>query len=255
MSAPNGSAGAQPLTMNQGFALLFEQESARQLLAHGVHVLAGADYSGTVLDPVLTVWSIGVEKLLKVAVGLGMVGDDHAWPDMKKLYSHNLVKLDADLRVRVHRWLDTQQEVESVAGLVRRVDDDPVWPVLLDCLHLYANEGRFHRLDELAQARADRQDPKGLWGTVETAVLEADTEFADRFYATITNGPIDDHRAAARELHGFIAGSMVGWWFMVTRAARFGALGETGRQFGADSEPANALPEVHFDDETGQLLR
>ena len=89
----------------------------------------------------------------------------------------------------------------------------------------------------------------------ETAVLEADTEFADRFYATITNGPIDDHRAAARELHGFIAGSMVGWWFMVTRAARFGALGETGRQFGADSEPANALPEVHFDDETGQLLR
>ncbi|CAL8967715.1 hypothetical protein CELL_00068 [Cellulomonas sp. T2.31MG-18] len=54
--------------MNQGFALVFEQESARQLLAHGVHVLADSDYSGTVLDPVLTVWSIGVEKLLKVSV-------------------------------------------------------------------------------------------------------------------------------------------------------------------------------------------
>jgi hypothetical protein len=40
-------------------------------LAMGVHTLRPAKFTQPLLDPILTVWSIGAEKLLKLPSGTG----------------------------------------------------------------------------------------------------------------------------------------------------------------------------------------
>lgn len=58
------------LDRQQGFALISEMTSTRNLLAYGIRVIRTGAFIETTRDPILTMLSIGVEKLYKLTLGL-----------------------------------------------------------------------------------------------------------------------------------------------------------------------------------------
>lgn len=234
------------LTQQQGFALLFEQESARQLLAHGVHTLQEALYFSRDKDAVLTTLSIGVEKMLKVALGLRALDDAGAWPtknEMRESWGHKIDAMDAELRNYLRTW--TTLEGKSYVGtLVAAVDDDPVWPLLSRTLDAYGRSGRFYYLDTLGSQPQEWESPSNMWDEAERACIEHHADLRAREREVVGTGPIDAFNEYLRVVHGRLADSVVGWWHMIVRAGMHGAFGPRGKAFGFDSEPRNALPPV-----------
>lgn len=66
------------LDRQQGFALLSEITSTRNLLADGIRVIRTGAFIDTTRDPILTMLSIGVEKLYKLTLGLIVLDRDHS---------------------------------------------------------------------------------------------------------------------------------------------------------------------------------
>lgn len=54
--------------------------STRNLLAYGIRVIRTGAFIDTTRDPILTMLSIGVEKLYKLTLGLIALDCDHKWP-------------------------------------------------------------------------------------------------------------------------------------------------------------------------------
>ncbi|MFD6133971.1 hypothetical protein [Isoptericola sp. NPDC060257] len=235
-----------PLTQQQGFALLFEQESARQLLAHGVHTLQGALYFSKVRDAVLTTLSIGVEKMLKVALGLRALDNAGTWPtkdEMRESWGHKIDAMDAELRSYLRTWA-AAEGTNYVGTLIAAVDDDPVWPILARTLDAYGRSGRFYYLDTLGSQPQEWESPSSMWDEAERACIEHHPDLRAGEREVVGTGPIDAFDAYLRDVHVRLADSVVGWWHMVVRAGMHGALGPLGKAFGSDSGPGNALPPV-----------
>lgn len=85
------------LDRQQGFALLAEMTSTRNLLAYGIRVVRTGAFIDTTRDPILTMLSIGVEKLYKLALGLIALDRDHRWPTKSEMQKqgHKLVPMHA----------------------------------------------------------------------------------------------------------------------------------------------------------------
>ena len=58
------------LSVLQGLNFLQESDSAKHLLAYGIRALRTAAFIETTRDPIMTMLSIGVEKMLKIGLGL-----------------------------------------------------------------------------------------------------------------------------------------------------------------------------------------
>ena len=83
------------LDRQQGFALIAEMTSTRNLLAYGIRVIRTGAFIETTRDPILTMLSIGVEKLYKLTLGLIALDCDHKWPNAAamKAWGHKLVSM------------------------------------------------------------------------------------------------------------------------------------------------------------------
>lgn len=124
------------LDRQRGFALIAETTSTRNLLAYGIRVIRTGAFIDTTRDPILTMLSIGVEKLYKLTLGLVALDRDHRWPtklEMQK-QGHKLVPMHAavmnELRVR------TADKSQYVRGLVAEVDNDPVVLPIIETLDM-----------------------------------------------------------------------------------------------------------------------
>lgn len=227
------------LTRAQGLALIFEMDSARQLLAFGESTLRNTRYVDPVRDAVLTTTSIGVEKLLKVALGLAQVAAGGGWPSkatMKNDFGHESKEMDARLREHLDGWSATRPRPSSVHGLVDAVKADMIWPRLLDVLDAYGRSGRFYYLNALAESPEGWESPMGLWDATEQAAIGQHPHIR-----AALSGPTAELDRFQVALHHAVADSLLGWWTMVAGVARHGALGERGKQFGLQAHPDSAL--------------
>lgn len=77
----------------KGFALSAEMTSTRNRIAYGLRVVRTGFFVETTRDPILTMLSIGVEKLDKLTLGPVAPDRDHKWPHTAetKVWGHRLV--------------------------------------------------------------------------------------------------------------------------------------------------------------------
>lgn len=128
------------LDRQQGFALLAEMTSTRNLLAYGIRVIRTGTFIDTTRDPILTMLSIGVEKLYKLTLGLIALDRDQRWPTKTEMQKqgHKLVPMHAtvmnELRAR------TANKSEYVRGLLAEVDNDPVVVPIIEALDMYGSD-------------------------------------------------------------------------------------------------------------------
>ena len=140
------------LDRQQGFALLAEMTSTRNLLAYGIRAIRTGAFIDTTRDPILTMLSIGMEKLYKLTLGLIVLERDHKWPTKSEMqkHGHNL----NPMHTVVMNELRARAAVKSqyVRELVAEVDNDPVVAPIIEALDLYGRMGRFYYLDHLGDA-------------------------------------------------------------------------------------------------------
>ena len=228
------------LSRTQGFALIAEMDSARNLLAYGTRVIRTAQFIETTRDPILTMLSIGVEKLLKMALGLTILNETGSWPSrtvMQNEFRHGSQRMDGALRAKLRLGIGGRDGTPYITGILQAVEDDPIWPAMLATLDMYGRSGRFYNLDLLGEARQSTESPTAFWNDLEQAVLASDPELRAQMNAAMNGGSNDDWEAFYSAVNNAIADSVYRWWEMIAILGRHGVLGETGTTFGWEVHP------------------
>lgn len=215
------------LNREQAFDFINEMTSARNLLAYGIKSLRDAPFIETTLDPILSLLSIGVEKHLKLILGVIGIDDTGGWPPFNAMKGHDIVAMYDRVMIAIRaRTIDKSQFVQDqVAG----VDADPVVPALMAVLDRYAREGRFYNLDRLAERTQKDDPPWSYWSKVELIAL---TDPAVQGRHTVAMADISN-QDAWNEFHaalqGRVADALERFWTMVCWVGKNHALGTTGR--------------------------
>lgn len=230
-----------PLTTAQKHALLLEARAARQLLAHGCHLLSSSHAVDEKFDALTTTWSIGVEKTLKLTLGLAALSRGEKWPCGKPL-GHGIVDMNRQLFRHLDNWQQNTSLSPWLAGRLAELQDDPVWPAILVLLDTYARSGRFAYLDRLAEVSEPPKEPRPLWDDVEIAALTVRPELKRLLESSDPRPSIEEINTGLLEMNRLITRSLTSWWFTVTRVGLFDAYGAQARQFTPELEPDMALP-------------
>lgn len=168
------AAGYDGWPLQRKMALISEVGSAAALLSYGETMLRTTRGTfGEMKDPVLTTLSIGLEKLLKLTIGLITLTDTEEWPTktvMQNKFRHDIAgmhqRVIADLRQR-------SDSRPYVLQLLDTATADPVLDPMIALLSDYGRSGRFYYLDHLADGSAqDRPDPVQLWQEAEDALRD-----------------------------------------------------------------------------------
>ncbi|WP_026041039.1 hypothetical protein [Arthrobacter sp. TB 23] len=225
------------LDQQRAFALIAEITSTRNLLAYGVRVVRTGAFIDTTRDPILTMLSIGVEKLYKLTLGLAALDRDRSWPTkaQMKVKGHNLADMHEAVIAELH--VRTADKSDYVRGLLDEVQGDPVIPPLIAALDMYGRMGRFYHLDLLGDDAQQWESPDGYWQEIETAAL-IEPELAATYAAAIAE--VSNNQAWDRfytSLNERIALAIERLWIMIAVSGRNHALGETGGAFGFEVHP------------------
>lgn len=225
------------LTQDQSFAFLAEVTSTRNLLAYGTRVVRGAPFVDTTQDPILTMLSIGLEKLYKLTLGLIALDDSGLWPSSKEMraHGHNIT--------RMHNLVFTEIGKRAVTGtpyvrsLLERTHADPVVRPLISALDMYGRSGRFYHLDLLGEAQQPQESPFHYWQEVESAAA-GDRIIREALSAAVeetVNGELWEKVRLMTNQR--IAASIEGLWEAIAVCGRNHALGEVGAHFGFEVHP------------------
>ena len=150
------------LSALQGMHLIQESDSAKHLLAYGLGALSTAEFIETTRNPIMTMLSIGVEKMLTLGLGLQHVGDNRVCLPARVLQTdlrHDLIKMEALLRQAIRDNVDRATHRYNVDQALAAV---VVWPPLLSALNRYGQEGRFYYLDARAENPQREEDLRRL---------------------------------------------------------------------------------------------
>jgi len=207
------------LDRQQGFALLAEMTSTRNLLAYGIRVVRTGAFIDTTRDPILTMLSIGVEKLYKLTLGLIALDRDHTWPTKSEMQEqgHKLVPMHAAVMNELQ--LGTATKSQYVRELLAEVDNDPVVAPIIEALDMYGRMGRFYYLDELGVA-PQPVSPDDAWQNIEQAAL-ADPAVAMLYQQAMEDiGDNDAWDKFIRALHARIATAVERIWVAIAVCGR-----------------------------------
>lgn len=224
------------LDQRQGFALLSEITSTRNLLAYGVRAIRTSEFIETTRDPILTMLSIGVEKLYKLSLGLFTLKDKHQWPSKAEMKAHGHRLADMHDVVMHELHVRTAEKSEYIQDLVRSLANDPVLLPTIQTLDVYGRRGRFYNLDQLGN---DPQpvNPELAWSEIEKAAL-LDPEVAR--LRKVSLDALGDQAAldsAVAALHERIALSVEQLWVTLAMCGMNHVLEESGRTFGSEVHP------------------
>jgi hypothetical protein len=223
------------LSQLQAMNLIQESDSAKHLLAYGTRALRTAAFIDTTRDPIMTMLSIGVEKLLKLGLGLMHVEDNRVWLPARVLkndYRHDLIKMESLLREAIRDKLDRATHRHFVDQALAAVDADSVWPPLVAALNRYGQEGRFYYLDALAENPQREESPQTFWDAAERVALEHEPQLNGLFERMLNDFSLSDE--FNRNLNNRMADSLQRFWDLVTMAAVQGVLGDRGKAWGHD---------------------
>jgi hypothetical protein len=191
----------------------------------------------------LTTLSIGVEKFLKLAIGLSELQDEKPWPSkhrMQKEFGHGIAFMDALVRSKIRLRMTEQEWGGYVEGHLSKVENDPVLPFLLRALDSYGRSGRFYNLDTLAEDKSPFDSPVGEWDKLQNVVIQHDGAVLNQFTRAVDTNAVEDMEMFRALLYHHIASSIQGWWQLMVVLARHRAFGEYGVQFGLAGDPAMA---------------
>ncbi len=218
--------------MRQGFALLQEAESVRNLMRDSIHAIRGMRFVSTEGDTVFSLGSIGTEKAMKILLGCRAVEDDGAWPTKGELqrWGHDVEDLSTRVRAAIEMGIGRISSRDYSARLAEQIEQSTVIPLLFAAFARYGKSGRFHHLNILATDEpGDLDQPSEYWERLELHVRETLPEFREIPYGD--NAALDDYEM---RLRGVIAEELDAWWFCVHRLAVQGCFGELGKKVGSE---------------------
>jgi hypothetical protein len=219
-------------------ALLRESESARNLLGYGVKAIREGAFIETTRDPILTMLSIGMEKLHKLFLGAVAFESEGKWPSkaVMKARGHGLVEMhDALVGEFASR---AARSTPYVKGLVAGVQNDAVVKSLLEALDVYGRMGRFYYLDLLGDAPQEWIGPNEAWTAIETAALSDPVlaRLREDVFAKPSDSALWDSLLQA--LNERIAVTVELIWVMVTDSGKNHLAGRAGEVLGFEADPA-----------------
>lgn len=213
-----------------------EMTSTRNLLSYGVRAVRTGAFIDTTRDPILTLLSIGVEKLFKLTLGLIALDRDHEWPTkaQMKMQGHNLLAMHESVISELRARSTTQ--TEFVRGLLAEVEGDDVLQPIITALDVYGRAGRFYNLDELG-GQSQLVSPANAWDEVDQAARSdphVNALFQQAMRDTGDSAAWDQLTNALQER---IAASIERLWKAIAVSGRNYVLGETGTVFGFEVHP------------------
>lgn len=223
------------LSVLQSLNFLQESDSAKHLLAYGIRALRTAAFIETTRDPIMTMLSIGVEKMLKIGLGLGYLATNRVWLPLAVLkndYRHNLVKMEALLRDAIRDNVGRATHRYYIDQALAAVESDPVWMPLVAALNRYGQEGRFYYLDALAENPQREESPQVFWDAAERVALENEPELNDLFRKMVDDFSLSEEFYS--KLNSRMADSLQRYWDLVAMAGVQGVLGDRGKGWGHD---------------------
>ncbi len=221
------------LSLQQGIALIQETTAARNLLAYGTRALRQAAFLDTTRDPVMTMLSIGVEKTMKMTLGLAHVAEHGEWPPRKMFkdhWRHDIAVMNAEILQTIEERLTLATNRGVVPPLLEKVRSNAAWGPIVAALHRYGAQGRFYYLDALAESPQTDDDPGAYWDAAERALLDSNPEFRTAFYAAASDPTEWDRRST--ELNERMADAITDWWDLIAAAGIQRMLGERGAGWG-----------------------
>lgn len=247
--ASSPSKGLRPglhpaLSTRQGFALLEEAGSVRNLLRDSVEAIRSLRFVSRHGDGVFTLGSLGVEKAMKVMLGCNEVEAAGSWPSKKTLkddWGHDIQRLSQLLDTAIERGLARSTHTGYAETLATQINRSTALPLLFATFARYGKSGRFHHLDILATNEPGSDDPPSeYWERVEFHVRTTEPEFAEVPYGD--SEALDDYEA---RLRGRIADELETWWFCVHRLGVQGCFGDLGKKVGWEFwEPGRPEPPI-----------
>jgi hypothetical protein len=226
------------LEFNLEVALLGECVSTRNLLSYGVKVMREGAFLETTQDPILTMLTIGLEKLHKLALGSLELDRSDAWPDKAtmKRYGHGILAMHEALMDELKQRAEGKSTFAK--GLLDAVEADQVVPPMLDALDAYGRAGRFYYLDILARAPQDWVGPAVAWTEVELAARQDPTiaELEVRAFENIGDNSAFD--ALLKAINERIATSVETVWDAIVGCGKNHLMGRAGDIIGHEADPA-----------------
>lgn len=225
--------------------LLPEVTSARRALASADRLLRQEGVLERDLDAVLATYSIGVERLMKLALGAAAVASGEGWPpnmgSTRQGWGHALDEMDDRLRTTLRRAItEGEWEYKRLLGTwICTLDNDPVWSAAIRALRNYADAGRYHHLDQIRGGEVRSRSSHDMWDAVERAAIASDGGLAAHYQRTLEGADFDPFEAALRAA---AADSIKRWVSIVCLFGFHGVLGADWRVMGADALPDDALP-------------
>lgn len=143
------------LTPKQELAFLREIEGTRNLLAYGLRTIREGAFIETTREPIFTMLSIGVEKLLKLALGCSQLSTTSSWPSKgwMKSQGHGSAEMRASL-LGVLDGLEVPIS-EFVSNLRDQCEGSALQGEIVRVLDTYGRWGRFYYLDRLGGVDQD----------------------------------------------------------------------------------------------------
>lgn len=178
-------------------------------------------------DPVFACLSLGMEKVLKLSVGLDAVHRSGAWPPrqtMRETYGHRIGKLDQVARKVIRDHLHEAAAPPYVQEALDACDSDQLASKLVEAMARYATDGRFHNLDHLAGGSPGEGTPLNLWMEIQHVVLSSPAAMAE--LTAELEGPFRWPRTVVNAVDR----SVRGWLEMYRRAWVHGLFGQAGRE-------------------------
>lgn len=233
-------------TSQQWFSgLLPEVTSARSVLASADRLLRQEGPLERDLDAVLATYSIGVERLMKLALGTASVSAGEGWPERmgstRLGWGHALDEMDERLRTTFREAIASGawEYKRLLQTWICTIDNDPVWAAAVRALRNYADAGRYHHLDQLTSREVNSRSSRAMWEEAERAAIDNDDSLRAQEARVLAGEPFDPFE---RRLRSAIADSVKRWMSIVCLFGFHGVLGEDWRRIGADALPDDALP-------------
>lgn len=224
--------------------ILPEIYAAQSALATGDRLLRADVPLERDLSGILAVYSIGVERLLKLALGMCEIALGHPWPTMNSTrngWGHAIASMDERLREKLRALIDSGEfeHADMLRSWLCTLEHDLIWHAVVVTLEAYADKGRYHHLDTVAGGTVASPNPTQLWDDVEKAAIAMRPALAAQYAGVLNGDPWEPFELA---LTTEVANSILRWEAIITAAGMHGVYGADGKTLGSAGLPEGALP-------------
>jgi hypothetical protein len=206
-------------------ALIRELSGITSVLNRADVMIKGYEIGERDAPSIIALLAAGVERLAKVTTLLAT-----GRPPPR---SHRIVDLDEAARAHMR----AAPQSAYVRGLIAHVDVDPLVARLLHMLDVYADQGRYHHLDQVAGRPVADYAPITLWEGLGAAITQANASVLSGRNLLVA----DDVAAMQDDINLTLRRSLFAWREMYYRAWCNGLCGARVKQFSSEIAPDRGM--------------